>query len=163
VFACEMLLRSKSKAKNAMAAQAAILHSILLSTFCVLGQFSRGSANAGEKRTFSSAHVHRSLGSKRCRFSYVDKGWKNLARSGSSNTDGCVAMALGSGFGRRRQSDVIAEGGISSTRGAMWWSASRFANVLLSVLSLEGVLVPFSTETMASLSACTMSGNKRCV
>jgi hypothetical protein len=46
VFACEMLLRSKSKAKKAMAAQAATLHSILLSTFCVLGQLYLRSFNA---------------------------------------------------------------------------------------------------------------------
>ena len=111
------------------------------------------------EHTFSSAHVHRSEGSKRCKFSYVASGWKNLACSGSSNTEGCVAIAFGSTFWRRRHSEVR-DGGSTSTRNGAGSEGGSFAALLLYTLRSDGDVVFFSSvsefDPMTSFSRSDM-------
>lgn len=106
VFAWLKFPLSRSSAKNAMHAHRVIFQSILLMS---------GS---------SSAQVHLALGSKRCRFSYFSVGWKFFAISGSSKTDGCVAIWSKSLCPCLRNSVVIGR-----TGGLLFWSSACVTGV----------------------------------
>lgn len=71
---------------------------------------------------YSSAHVQRAEGSNRWKFSHSAGGWYCFAVSGSSKTEGCVAMAvLSKVLPRCHQKRFSSDG----TPNSEFWSAKR--------------------------------------